>query len=286
MAALTGTPACSDVEIPYRHATEKNSWRPVVDLGPRLLHGTPGAHDGARSHRLTARVAQLSPGLVDMRTVAPDPARWLGLLVLDGLIVVEAEAGRARVGWLVGTDDLVRPWDMAEASLTAGTAWRVLAPTCVALLDGDFSRRAAGLAAVTRALVARIARTTSWLLAKSLVVSCPVVEERLLLLFALLGERWGVVTPEGIVLRIALTHGLLATLCGARRPSVTLALRSLVANGVVTRVGRSRWLLRHHPAWRTGCLPTCWTHYTSILGLEAPAEAGTELTAQSASPLD
>lgn len=44
-----------------------------------------------------------------------------------------------------------------------------------------------------------------------------------------LGDRFGHVTPEGIVLRLALTHELPGELVAAQRPSVTTALRSLEA---------------------------------------------------------
>src|SRR5437763_5584769 len=116
---------------------------------------------------------------------------------------------------------------MHELVLTELARWQALAPTRIALLDREFGLRAGGIPLVARELIRCATRTSTWLLAKSLVLSAPAVGDRLLLLFALLGERWGKVTPRGVVLKLPLTHAMLAALCGTRRPSVTLALHSL-----------------------------------------------------------
>lgn len=198
--------------------------------------------------RLHARVLHIPRGPVNIHTLAPDPQEWLGLLVLDGLIVVGLQTGRARIGWLIGDEDLIRPWDMTELALTQDSSWRALASTRVALLDGDFAHRAGTIPSVTRELVARTARTTHWLLAKSLIISSPIIEERLLLLFALLAERWGKVRPQGVWLSLPLTHDLLAMICGARRPSVTLGLQSLEGQGLIECTRRGCWLLKQRPS--------------------------------------
>jgi CRP-like cAMP-binding protein len=192
---------------------------------------------------------------------------WIGLLLLDGLLMMRLDAGRAHTGWLLGADDLVRPWDMDDISLTRPTGWQVLTPTRVALLDHEFSMRAGGVPILARALVARAARTTNWLLAKSLVMASPVVEDRLLLAFALLGERWGTVNHDGVLLKLPLTHALLAAVCGVRRPSVTIALGAFEAEGVLTRVAEDEWLLHRHCAEGLTATPSCWSQYEDALGL-------------------
>jgi CRP-like cAMP-binding protein len=63
-----------------------------------------------------------------------------------------------------------------------------------------------------------------------------------MLLWQLAG-RWGRVTGEGVRLPLPLSHGTLAELVAARRPSVTTALGRLVAEGVV-RDERGGWLLQ------------------------------------------
>jgi hypothetical protein len=215
---------------------------------------------------LVARVAQLPPGAFDPQRLADDPDGWLGLLVVDGLALVQVAAGRAPIGWLVGSDDLVRPWEMTEVSLLTTASWQALSPLRVALLDADFARRVAGLGSVADALTARAVQTSHWLFAKSLVTGTSVIEERLLLLFALLGERWGKATSAGVLVAMPLTHQVLATLVGARRPSVSTALRGLSAAGLLQRTTEG-WLLCRTAPRGPPPRPRCWPQYAEALGL-------------------
>jgi CRP-like cAMP-binding protein len=73
------------------------------------------------------------------------------------------------------------------------------------------------------------------------------VDARLLLLFWNLADRWGRVTRDGVVMPIKLTHGWLAMLVGAQRPSVTTALGQLSQAGRVERLNDGSWLLRGGP---------------------------------------
>ena len=232
-----------------------------------------------------ARVVRIPRGPFDPTSIVEDGEGWLGLLVLGGLVAVALDSGPAQIGWLVGDGDLIRPWDMGEISLTQGSSWHALMPTRVALLDRGFSRRAGGAPAISRAVVARTAQTTHWLLAKSLIVSAPVIEDRLLLLFALLAERWGRVTPDGVWLELPLTHDWLARLCGARRPSVSTALGSLGEEGLVECAHRGCWLLHGRPAPRrdgTWAENPCWRRYVKAIGFDVAREAGDQETSDGA----
>src|SRR5947208_3030936 len=59
------------------------------------------------------------------------------------------------------------------------------------------------------------------------------IQDRLVVLFMHLAERWGQVTRDGIVVHLPLTHELIARLSGARRPTVTTALSGLSARGLI-----------------------------------------------------
>ena len=59
-----------------------------------------------------------------------------------------------------------------------------------------------------------------------------------------LAERWGNVTPAGVSFDLPLTHSELGRLVGARRPSITMALAQLAAEGLLTREGRGRWTVQ------------------------------------------
>jgi CRP-like cAMP-binding protein len=69
------------------------------------------------------------------------------------------------------------------------------------------------------------------------------VEDRLLTLLWLLADRWGYVTGDGVRVAVPLTHGLLAELVAARRPSVSTALGKLAEIGELRRSG-DEWILR------------------------------------------
>jgi hypothetical protein len=241
-----------------------DTWQSLVEFDLELNpHASGWASPGRR--RLAARLAHIAPGPFDPRTLTPDPTGWLGLLVVEGLALVQIDAGRAPIGWLVGSEDVIRPWETDEVSLLGGASWQALMPLRIALLDADFARRVAGLAPVSDALVAKAMQTSHWLFAKSLVTGTSVIEERLLLLFALLGERWGKATSAGVVVAMPLTHQVLATLIGARRPSVSTALRGLSAAGLLKRTAEGWLLCRTSP--NGAPRPRCWRQYAEALGL-------------------
>jgi CRP/FNR family transcriptional regulator, cyclic AMP receptor protein len=73
------------------------------------------------------------------------------------------------------------------------------------------------------------------------------VETRLLILFWHLAERWGRVTPHGIVVSLALSHQVLGQLVGCRRASVTTALKEIARTGHAVRRPDGSWLLTGSP---------------------------------------
>lgn len=247
----------------------------MVDIGPRLFDWLPAGSHSTPEPRLRAHLMHVDPGVIDLQAIAAPDDCWIGLLILDGLLLVELDAGRAHTGWLMGADDIICPWDMGEISLAGLAVWRALTPVRIALLDREFSLRAGGIPVLARTLVKKTAHTTNWLLAKSLVMASPHVEERILLVFALLGERWGTVNHEGVRLKLPLTHAQLATLCGVRRPSVTLALRSLTVAGFLSRADDGAWLLHRRCPEELKSAPACWSQYSDALGLgEVAAGSG------------
>jgi len=72
------------------------------------------------------------------------------------------------------------------------------------------------------------------------------IDRRLLVLFWEAANRWGRVTPDGVRVRLPLTHQTLGHLVGSRRPSVSVALSALAARGELVRDG-NEWLLRGAP---------------------------------------
>ena len=125
--------------------------------------------------------------------------------------------------------------------------WHVLAPVRLAVLDDAFARSLAAWPQVMGALLERAVRRTLQMSIHQALLQLSPVETRLLVLFWYLAERWGRVTPDGISVRLRVSHELLGQLVGCRRASVTTALRHIDESGLVVRRADGTWLLRGSP---------------------------------------
>jgi CRP/FNR family cyclic AMP-dependent transcriptional regulator len=224
--------------VPTRPATV-----PVLDADPELCEDLdPGT--AARAARVArARSMHLEPGA----WMPPDHHRMqgaIGLLVIDGLLSRCVRVGSDSSCELLGAGDLLRPWaEDAHQTVTQHVEYEVLAETHVAVLDREFARSIAPYPDIFTALTDRAlrrCRTQAVLIATSHIKR---VDVRLLALFWHLAERWGRVTPAGVVVPLKLTHSRLAALVGAQRPSVTTALKHMAARGVLTRNANADYVL-------------------------------------------
>jgi hypothetical protein len=158
--------------------------------------------------------------------------------MLEGLMTRQLSlAGRPSTE-LLGAGDLLRPWDMDSdlGMFPVEIQWQALNRTRFAVLDQRFLLTAARWPAVIDGLAGRGARRSRWLAFQLGMKQIMRVEGRLLVLLWALSERWGVVTPQGVQLRLKLTHEALGKLVGARRPSVTTAVGALTEAGAIERV--------------------------------------------------
>ena len=96
------------------------------------------------------------------------------------------------------------------------------------------------------ALHARHVRRVRGLAFQRAIAQLPRVDDRMLVLLWALAERWGRVGRDGVRVPVGLPHRTLATLVGARRPSVTTALTGLAREGLVERI-EGGWLLHGDP---------------------------------------
>jgi CRP/FNR family cyclic AMP-dependent transcriptional regulator len=192
-----------------------------------------------------------------------DPAA-LGALILDGLLIVRVEgADRAHVE-LLGEGDVISPWvgSAADVNVPSEVSAHVVSPLRVALLDGRFALRTARWPGVYAILMRRLVIRTRRLSLQAAINAVPRVEERVELTLWQLGDRFGRVTPDGILLRLFLTHQLLGELVGAQRPSVSTALCNLERRQRMLRPSRDRWILRGEP-------PACLRALARKVGLRA-----------------
>jgi CRP/FNR family transcriptional regulator, cyclic AMP receptor protein len=162
--------------------------------------------------------------------------------VLDGVLVHALQIGEHSGVQLLGPGDLLVQSTSSPPSWLESTEFRAPAPVRVALLGDEFLAVARRAPHVIPSLYECLADQMQRLNSQLVICQLPRVDERVLAILWLLAESWGHVTPGGVRLPLALTHETLGALIGARRPTVTLALRKLSENGSVVRQDSS-WLL-------------------------------------------
>ncbi len=193
-----------------------------------------------------ARTVRLDAGQWDQRPseLGGDFRDWLGLLILDGLIVRGVEVEGLRCCELLGPGDVMRPWDEdGGVTLATEATWRVLEDAKLALLDQAFARRACRWPSVTSELLRRTMNRSRSLSISLAITQARRADVRVRDLFWHLADRWGRVTPRGIVLTASLTHSVISQLTGLRRPTVSLTLAELERAGEIIRVSKDTWLI-------------------------------------------
>ena len=188
--------------------------------------------------RLDLEVGPWSPG--------PPPA-WprpvTGVVLLEGVLARDVLLGSRVATEFLGPGDIVDPWHARDESLPCEIRWRVDEPVVLAGLDGRFAvaaRRWPSLAVVVQE---RLCARADRLAAQAAALQLPRVEDRVLAILWQLAERFGRVRGENVVVPFKLSHALIGQLVGARRPTVSLALKELATEGLVVRGDDGSWVL-------------------------------------------
>ena len=166
------------------------------------------------------------------------------LLLVEGLVTRENVLRDRSAAELLGPGDVVGGFFEPDRLVPATVNWTVALPSVVAVLDGTFASAARRWPSLTATLQARLLSQVERSSVHGAIRQLPRVDLRVLAILWLLAERWGTVTPEGVRVALRLTHDLLGRLVGARRPTVTLALRDLIEAGLVHRRPDGGWVLR------------------------------------------
>lgn len=218
---------------------------PVLDADPELAERLPREELEAACRTLQAHVITVEPGPWEpARTIGRPDQPVFGLLVIDGLVTRQVGIGGRPTTELLGAGDLLRPWDDdSDVGIPLKVHWHVLQRTRLAVLDQRFLTNTARWPAVLDALAARAVRRSRRLGFQLATKQIMRVEGRLLVLLWSLSDRFGVVTPRGVEVRLKLTHEMIGELVGARRPSVTTAIGALAAAGEIERTADGYRLL-------------------------------------------
>jgi CRP/FNR family transcriptional regulator, cyclic AMP receptor protein len=228
--------------------TGQRSTIPLLDADPELGDGLAPAEREVAGRAVVVHVRLLEAGPWDPHGQDWPGVATVGLLVLDGVVTRDiAFAGRTTTE-LLGAGDVLRPWedDVQFDPLPFSVVWHVHERARVALLDARFALATARWPALAGGISRRHVRRARALSFQLAIAQLPRVDDRLLVLLWAMAERWGRVAPHGVRLPLRLPHRTLATLVGARRPSVTTALSGLAREGLVERT-EDGWLLHGDP---------------------------------------
>lgn len=229
---------------------EANGRIRVIDAIPELAEQlAPDARELARRHVL-APVIELRPGRWSTQsTDIGREAGQLGLVIVDGLMTRDVRLGETVACELVGHGDLLRPLDHDGdgAPIPFAVDWTVLEPARLAILDRQTTQVVGRFPELMDALMLQAIKRAHSLGLYLAVGHMRRLEPRIEVIMWHLADRWGRVTPEGVLVPLQLTHRTLARLVGAQRPSVTTAVNRLASSGVLSRRDDGSWMLHGDP---------------------------------------
>jgi CRP/FNR family cyclic AMP-dependent transcriptional regulator len=223
---------------PRERPQRSSSFHYLLDLDLDLAEALDNRMRLVARPAATAFTFELDVGEVELAGRLAAAAPGPGVLILEGVLVVNVRVGDRVAAELLGPGDLVEPPARAvEELLACDIGWRALVPMRFAVLDAGFADRVRPWPQLMQALLRRSERRARNLNVQRAIACQPRLDIRLALLLWHLAARWGRVEPGGIRLPLPLTHQLLGRLVGAERPSVSHALSRLARSELVTGHG-------------------------------------------------
>jgi hypothetical protein len=219
----------------------------LLDIDPDLGSVLTSEEFG-EARQLAVPVVTVSRYERDLRQFAN--SETFGGLVLEGMVLRQIRIADQTGMRLLGPGDIVSLHEAPPPFLVADASLDALPETRLALLGREFLFAASRWPKLFAGLELRKAQQADRLVAQLVICQLSRVDQRLLSLLWLLAESWGRVTPAGTALPLKLTHEALGALIGARRPTVTLALRELTERGAIVRQSEG-WLLLEAPPGST-----------------------------------
>ncbi len=190
-------------------------------------------------------VITADPGPLELTTLLASHDAF-GATVLEGIVMNTLLVGEQTGIQLLGPGDLLGPGSQLWPEWLAAVELRTTTPVRLGLFGNELLAAAYRWPRIVQGLYMCIADQFQRLTAQLVICQLPRIEDRLLAMLWLLSESWGHVTGGGVRLPLVLTHETLGALVGARRPTVTLALRKLTEEGAIVHQD-SGWLLLKPP---------------------------------------
>lgn len=176
-----------------------------------------------------------------------DESGAFGAIVLEGMLIQTLQISEDPTLRLIGPGSFLPPAHPRLSVPVVSAQLFVPVPTRLVLLGDQMLIAARRWPWIVSSLHARLLEHSERLATQLAICQLPRVEDRLMAMMWLLAESYGHVTPAGTRLRISLSHEVLGGLIGARRPTVSLALRKLAEEGSLVRQ-QDAWLILEPPA--------------------------------------
>jgi CRP/FNR family cyclic AMP-dependent transcriptional regulator len=197
--------------------------------------------------RVVVPVVAVDDGECDLERPLRE-GRAFAAVIVHGIVLQRLVVGEQAGLRLLGPGDTVSRQGPRIPAMISQASCRAAGGLSLALLDERVllaSRRFPGLVA---ALQIQMGEQHLRLVTQLIICQLPRVADRVLTLMWFLAESWGRVTPAGTSLPLSLTHDAIGELIGAKRPTVSLALKELVQQNAVVRQAGGWLLLKGAPA--------------------------------------
>jgi CRP-like cAMP-binding protein len=246
-----------DVESPAASSPRRRTTARLLEIDRGLGRLLGEEQRAAATSDIVVRLASLPVGHWDARSLGTTAPDHLGLLIVDGVLARELKLVGHPTVELLGPGDVLRPWlvEDDDALLAFESTWTAIVPGRLALLDREATNQLGRWPQITAMIADRLVSRSRRLAATQAIARIVGVERRLLCLLWHLADRWGRVTPAGVLIPLPITHSLLGELIGARRPTVSAAVRELTERGELQRRPDRSWLLTGRPEDATAYEP-------------------------------
>lgn len=207
----------------------------LLDLDPDLGAELGGEEAATARKWLHVPLVRIPTGVSEVDELL-ERAEAAAALVVAGVLVHRVTLAGHTAAELVGPGDVItRAPDeqLTHPVLMPEVAWSCEEGATLVLIAERMKPSFARWPALDRAFEERHAARLARLATLHAIAQIPRAEERLLLLLWLLAERFGRVTGEGVVLDLSLRYRLIGELIGARRSTVSLAMKDLRERGLV-----------------------------------------------------
>ena len=214
----------------------------LIDHDGGIADAIPAADHVLARRTLVVPAVTAQPGPLDLAGLEL-PDSTFGLLVVEGELSSDVSLDGRSLTEILVPGDVETPWAPDLEGLIVTRELVVSEPARIAVLEARFLLACARWPSLMIEIQQRLAAQKQRLAVHGAICQFPRVEDRLLSMLRHIAERSGRVTAEGTSIPGRLTHEALGKLVGARRPTVSLAMKELADAGRVRRQQDGSWLL-------------------------------------------